>query len=93
MGGGCHVPAGNRPCLLVMLGVVLCRFVRVVGGVQAMGMRHMRMVSRLLVLARVVMLGSLAMMVRGILMVLGRDVMVVGALVRLCHIVILLVRI
>jgi hypothetical protein len=50
-------------------------------------MRHMRMVSRLLVLARVVMLGSLAMMVRGILMVLGRDVMVIGTLVRLCHVI------
>jgi hypothetical protein len=67
-----------------MLGVVLCRFVRMMRGVQAMSVRHMGVVSRLFMVAGFVMLGSLAMMVRGILVVLGRDLMVVAALVRLC---------
>jgi hypothetical protein len=43
----------------------------------------MRMMSSLLVVARVVVLGGLAMMVCGILVVLGRDLVVAAALVRL----------
>jgi hypothetical protein len=79
----CTVRPANKFCLLVMLGVVLCRFVCMMRGVQAMAVRHMCMVSSLFVVAGFVMLGSLTMMVCGILVVLGRDLVVVAALVRL----------
>src|ERR1700704_5677115 len=85
---------GDPFCLLVMLGVVLGGFVSVMGGVQAMGVRHMRVMSRLLVLTGIVVLGRLAVMVRGILVMLGRDLVMTAALVRLAaHVVLSSMRI
>ena len=77
-----------------MLGVVLGGFVSVMGGVQAMGVRHMRVMSRLLMLTGIVMFGRLAVMVRGILVMLGRDLVMTAALVRLAaHVVLSSMRI
>jgi hypothetical protein len=66
-----------------MVGVVLRGLVRVMRRVQAVGVRHMGVMPCLLVITGFVMLGRLAMMMRGILVMLGCDVVMVPALVRL----------
>ena len=48
----------------MVLGVMLGRLVRRLGGVQAMGMRHVGMVAALMVIAFLVVFGGLAMVVR-----------------------------
>ncbi len=67
----------------VVLGVVLGGLVRRVGGVQAMGVREMRVVAALLVLALLVVLRGLAMMMGRLGMMLGRRFVMLAVLVGL----------
>jgi hypothetical protein len=62
--------------LAVMLGVQLARLITVVLGVEVVGMRDMGMVRRLLMVAGVVGLRGLAVVPRGMVVVLCRLVMV-----------------
>ena len=59
-----------------MLGVVLARFARVMGGVRGMAVRGVRMVAGLLVVVGRVMRCGFAMMPRGMLVVFGGGVVV-----------------
>jgi hypothetical protein len=70
----------------VMFGVVLGSLLAVMAGMQAVGVRHMRMVAGLLMIAGLVMLGRLTMMKRRILVVLGRGLVVIAALVCRAHV-------
>jgi hypothetical protein len=67
----------------MMLGVMLGRLLGVMGGVQPVGVRHMGVMTGLLVIAVFVVLGGLAVMVRRALVMVGRVLMMLGALVRL----------
>ena len=67
----------------MMLGVVLCGLMSVMGRMQAMRVRDMGVMPSLFVVPGLVMTGSLAMMVGRALVMLGRGLMVVAALVRL----------
>ena len=64
-----------------MLGVVLGGFLTVVTRVQAVGMRHMRMMAGLFVVARLVMLGGFTVMTRRVLVMLGCGFVVIAAFV------------
>ena len=73
-----------------MFGVVLGGLLAVVTRVQAVGMRHVRMMASLFVIARLVMLGSFAVMTRRVIVMLGRGFVVIAAFMRLrAHIAIL----
>jgi hypothetical protein len=65
----------------VMLGVVLARLARVMGGVRGMAMRGVRVVTGLLVIVVLVMGGRLAMVLGGMLVMFGRGGMVLDDLV------------
>jgi hypothetical protein len=65
----------------VMLGVVLVRLARVMGGVRGMAMRGVRVVTGLLVIVVLVMGGRLAMVLGGMLVMFGRGGMVLDDLV------------
>jgi hypothetical protein len=67
--------------IAVMLGVVLARFAGVMGGVRGMTVRRMRMVAGFLVAVGLVVLGRFAMMLGGMLVVLGRGLMMLDDLV------------
>jgi hypothetical protein len=69
--------------LAMMLGVLLGRLMRMVRGMQAMGMRHMGVMTGLLMLAALVVLGGFAVMVGRALVVLGRRLVVLAAVVGL----------
>jgi hypothetical protein len=69
--------------LAVMLGVLLGRLMRMVRGMEAMGMRHMSVMTGLLVLAAIIMLGGFAVMVGRALMMLGRRLVMLAAVVGL----------
>ena len=58
--------------------------VAVMGRMQFMRMRHVGVMARLLMLARFVVLGGFTMVVRGSLVMLGRELVVAATLVRLC---------
>ena len=58
-------------CLLVMRTVMFCGFLTMVRGVDAVGMRQMRVMGRLFVLSGVMMFCRLRMVFRGIFMVLS----------------------
>ena len=64
----------------MMFGVMLGSLMRRMRGVQAMGMRQMRVMAALVMIAVVVMLGGLAMMMRrlGVMFGGGFVVMAVG---------------
>jgi hypothetical protein len=64
-----------------MLGVMLARLAGVMGGVRGMAVRRMRMVAGLLVAVGLVVLGRFAMMLGGMLVMLGSGVMVLDDLV------------
>jgi len=68
-----------------MLGVVLCRLVPVMGGVQAVRMRHMGVMAGLFVFAGLVMLGGFTMMVGCTFVMLSRRLVVAAALVGFAH--------
>jgi hypothetical protein len=71
-----------------MVGVVLRGFMGMMGGMQAVGMRHVGVVPRLLMLAGLVVLGGLAVMMRRILVMLGCSLVVIAAVMRLAaHVV------
>src|SRR5262245_60291364 len=80
MGSGLTRPQ-RALCLLMVLGVVLRGLVPVIGRMQSMRMRHVSVMARLFVIARVVVLRRFAMMVRGLL---GRELVVAATLVGLC---------
>ena len=65
----------------VMLGVVLARFARVMSGVRGMAVRGVRVVTGLLVIVVLVMGGRLAMVLGGMLVMLGRGGVVLDDLV------------
>jgi hypothetical protein len=67
----------------MMLGVVLCRLLGMMGGMQPMRMRHVGVMTGLLMIAAFIMLGGLTMMVRGVLVMLGRILVMLAARVRL----------
>ena len=70
----------------VILHVPLCRFFVMFGCIQVVAMRQMGVLSRLGMIALVVMLGREFVVLRRVLMVLGRFLVVVGNGVRLiCH--------
>src|SRR5262245_52592798 len=60
----------------MLLGVVFCGLVPVMGRMQSMRMRDVRVMARLFVIARFVVLRRFAMMVGGSLMMLGCDLVV-----------------
>lgn len=66
-----------------MFGVVLCSFVAVMRRMQTMRVGNVRVMSGLFVIAAFVMLGCFAMVVGGILVVLGCGVVVFAAFVGL----------
>jgi hypothetical protein len=68
----------------MMLGVMLRGFVSVMGGMQAMGMCDVGVVTGLFMLAALIVLGRLAVMVRRALVVLGGGLVVLAALVGFC---------
>jgi len=76
-------PISRALRLLVVLGVMLRGLVAVVGRMQFMRMRHVGVMARLLMLARFIVLGGFTMVVRGSLVMLGRELVVAAALVRL----------
>src|SRR5262245_8398800 len=80
--GIAHLQRARR--LLVVLGVVFCGLVPVMGRMQSMRMRDVRVMARLFVIARFVVLRRFAMMVGGSLMMLGCDLVVAATLVGLC---------
>ena len=85
MGSGITRPRRALPArssLLMVLGVMLRRLVPVMGRMQSMRMRHVGVMARLLVIARVVVLGRFTMMVCGSLMMLRRELVVAATLVR-----------
>jgi hypothetical protein len=65
----------------VMLGVVLARFARVMGGVRGMAVRGVRMMAGLLMAFGLMMLCRLAMVLGGMLVMLGRGGVVLDDLV------------
>src|SRR4051812_29554964 len=71
----------KRLMLAAMLGVMLARLASVVRGVCGMTMRRMGMVRGGLVRIRFVMLGCLAMMLGGMLVMFGCGVMMLDELV------------
>src|SRR5262249_24394338 len=75
--------AAPSPRLVMVLGVVFCGLVPVMGRMQSMRMRDVRVMARLFVIARFVVLRRFAMMVGGSLMMLGCDLMVAATLVGL----------
>jgi hypothetical protein len=72
-----------RSSLLVVLGVMLRGLVAVMGRMQFMRMRHVGVMARLLMIARFVVLGGFTMVVRGSLVMLGRELVMAATLVRL----------
>jgi len=66
-----------------MLGVMLCGLMAMMGRMQTVRVRDMRMMSGLLVIAGCIMLGRLAVMMGCVLMVLGCGMMVVAAFMHL----------
>jgi hypothetical protein len=64
-----------------MLGVLLCGLVAVMGRMQAMCMRDMGMMTCLFMMAGFVVFRSLAMMVRRVLVMLGRGLMMAAGFV------------
>src|SRR5579871_6357401 len=66
----------------VIVGMVLRGLMRVVRRMQAMGVGGMRMMAALIVVAGRIMLGSLTMMMRGVLVMLGRGFVMFLVLVR-----------
>jgi hypothetical protein len=69
--------------LAMMLGVLLGRLVRMMRGMQAVGMRHMGVMTGLLMLAALVVLGGFAVMVGRALVMLGRRLVMLAAVVGL----------
>jgi hypothetical protein len=69
--------------LAVMLGVLLGRLVGMVRGMQAMGMRDMGVMTGLLMLAAIIVLGGFAVMVGRALMLPGRRLVMLAAVVGL----------
>ena len=67
--------------MAVMLGMVAACLVMMMLGMAGMAMRGMGMVSRLLMVAGLVMFGGLAMMLRRMLVMLGGLVMMLDTLV------------
>ena len=61
----------------VLVGVVLCRFVMVMLGVEMVTVSGVSVVGGLLVFSRFVVLGSLLVMMRRVLAVFGRVLVVV----------------
>jgi hypothetical protein len=68
----------------MMLGVMLRGFVSVMGGMQAVGMRDVGVMTGLFMLAALMVSGRFAVMVRRALMVLGGCLVVLAALVGIC---------
>jgi hypothetical protein len=64
-----------------MLGVMLARLAGVMGGVRGMAVRRMGVVGGLLVRVRFVVLGGFAMVFGGVLVMLGRGVVMLYDLV------------
>jgi hypothetical protein len=64
-----------------MLGVVLARLAGMMGGVRGMAVRGVRMMAGFLGAVGFMVLGRFAMMLGGMLVVLGRGVMVLDDLV------------
>jgi hypothetical protein len=64
-----------------MLGVMTAGFGVMMFGMAGVAMRAVRMMSRLFVIAGFMMLGSFAMVLRGMLVVFGRLVMMLDACV------------
>ena len=71
--------------MAVMLGVVAARLMMMMFGMAGMAMRGMGMVSRLLMVAGLVVFGGFAVMLRRMLVMLGGLVMMFDALV-LAHV-------
>ena len=67
--------------MAVMLGMVAACLVMMMLGMAGMAMRGMGMMSRLLMIAGLVMFGGLAVMLRRVLVMLGGLVMMLDALV------------
>jgi hypothetical protein len=76
--------AARSPRLLMVLGVVFCGLVPVMGRMQSMRMRDVRVMARLFVIARFVVFRRFAMMLGGSLVMLGCDLVVAATLVCLC---------
>ena len=76
-GRGGSTPHAAR--LFLMRSVMFCRFATIMGGVNAVRVRQMRMVSRLLVLPGVMMLGRFRVMLGGLGMVFRSIFMVLSA--------------
>jgi hypothetical protein len=75
----------------VVLGVVLGGFMPMMGRMQSMSVGHVSVMSSLLVIAGFIMLGRLAMMVGGALVVFRGGLVVLATLVRLrAHVAVLL---
>ena len=65
----------------MLVGVVLCRFGRVMSGVEAMTVRYMSVVRRCFVVARFMMLCGLGMVLRRVPVMLRRFLVVFRAFV------------
>ncbi len=63
---------------------MLCRFIRMLSGMEMVTMRNVGMVSGLFVVASLVLLGRFAMMLGGMLVVLCCHLVMFDALI-LCH--------
>ena len=73
--------------LVVMLGMVLGGLVAVVRRVQAVGVRQVGVMTRLVMVVLAVVLGGRAMMFGGFLVVLGRGLVMRAAFMAFAHIV------
>jgi len=73
----------------VMLGMVLRGLMAVMRRVQAVSMRHVGVMTGLVVIVAFVVLRSLAMMLCGLFVMLRRGLVVGAAFVRLRHVVLL----
>jgi hypothetical protein len=73
----------------MMLGVVLRGFMTMVGRVQAVGVRHMGVMTGLVVITVLVVLRGFAMMLCGLFVMVGRGLVMRAAFVTFRHIVLL----
>jgi hypothetical protein len=72
-----------------MIGVVLGSFVTVMGRMQSVGVRNVRVMSGLFMVAGVVMFRCLAMVASRVFVMLGGRMMVVAAFVLRAHVALL----
>jgi hypothetical protein len=73
----------------VMLGVVFGGLVTVMGRVQAVGVRHMGVMTGLVVIVVLVVLRGFAMMLRGFFVMVRRGFVMRDAFVRFRHVILL----